>query len=295
MALTPAAMGELLREGIKGFFGENYDRWSPLYKQIFDVRKSDSAYEEFLQLSGLGLPVARNAGESTTPDDMMQGYLVAIRNQYYSKSVTIYAKLLENSKYKGTALNVTEKLMTSSREGRETLAATVFNDGFSTNGYDGVPLFSASHVRVSGGTFSNLVTAADLSMLLLDQFRRTISGLTDDRGLQIHYKPKKLVVPTEEAWTAKELLTSAGRPDSTNRGDNPAKGLVEFLEWEYLTDTDATFMTTSCPNGLVGLERLMPIIETEYTSTNRAHTTFMHEACVFSWLDPRAVVGCAGA
>jgi phage major head subunit gpT-like protein len=67
--------------------------------------------------------------------------------------------------------------------------------------------FSASHPLVSGGTNSNIPsTPADLNETSLENAVIQISLWTDERGLLIAAKPKKLVVPPALQFTATRLL-----------------------------------------------------------------------------------------
>jgi len=51
-------------------------------------------------------------------------------------------------------------------------------------------------------------------------------------------KPTRLVVPPDEEYNAKEILQSAGRPDTANRADNVIKGALTEFVYDYLTDTN---------------------------------------------------------
>jgi hypothetical protein len=63
-------------------------------------------------------------------------------------------------------------------------------------GGDGVALFLAPHPLVSGGTNSNTpATPADLNETSLENAVIQIAAWTDERGLLIAAKPKKLIIP----------------------------------------------------------------------------------------------------
>jgi hypothetical protein len=81
---------------------------------------------------------------------------------------------------------------------KQVKAAAVLNNGFTNSavyyGGDGVPLFSTAHPLVSGGTNSNRPsTNADLNETSLENAVIQIAAWTDERGLLIAAKPRKLV------------------------------------------------------------------------------------------------------
>lgn len=296
MALTPGAFGEALYPGLRDKFGLEYNRWEPKHPQVFDMQKTVRSFEQDLQIVGLGLMGEKPPLSPTGTQDPMQGYLINHRPVAYGLGFGIAQELWDDD-----VNNIVQKfpklLAVSARETEETLASNVLNNGFDTGyaGYDGVPLFSASHPRVSGGLFSNLLDAADLSLLLLEAYMRAVRGLTDDRGIRVHLSPKLLVVPTNETWTAAELLDSPQRPDTANRAINPGYKYVPYIVWDYLTDPDATFLLTSSPSPLLGLTREKPDFTRDNMNSTRAAYYFAWMRLVFSYTDPRAALGCTGA
>ena len=123
----------------------------------------------------------------------------------------------------------------------EVLAAAIINNGFTTNGPDGVPLFSTAHPLLAGGTQANRPTTdADLSVSSLMAALQTIEDMVDDRGKKIMTKAVLLVVPTGNMWTAAELLNSQQKPYTANNEINALqeKDLLHFV-YHYLTDSDS--------------------------------------------------------
>jgi hypothetical protein len=109
---------------------------------------------------------------------------------------------------------------------KQVKAAAVLNNGFSSSypGGDGVALFSTAHPLVSGGTNSNTpTTQVDLSETALENAVIQIAGWTDERGLLIAAKPRKLIVPPALQFVATRLLETQLRP-GTN--DNDVNAIV---------------------------------------------------------------------
>jgi len=124
-----------------------------------------------------------------------------------------------------------------------------------------------------------------------------IQAFVDDRGLKVMALPKKLVVHPDNLFQAQIILKSAQLPDTANNDYNPAMntmpGGVVVMHW--LTDSDAWFIKTDCPNGLMYIWRRQPEFtrDNDFDSENaKFKTTFR---CSSGWTDPRGIFGSPGA
>src|SRR5690606_21308802 len=109
---------------------------------------------------------------------------------------------------------------------KQTKAAAVLNNGFDPDyaGGDGQPLFSASHPLVSGGVNSNIPsTPVDLNETALEAAVIQIAGWTDERGLLIAAKPKKLIAPPSQMFVATRLLETELRVGTADNDINALK------------------------------------------------------------------------
>ncbi|MDV7390360.1 hypothetical protein RZS08_03360, partial [Arthrospira platensis SPKY1] len=91
---------------------------------------------------------------------------------------------------------------------KQVKAASVLNNGFSASypGGDGVSLFSTLHPLVGGGVNANRPSAGvDLNETSLEAAVIQIAGWTDERGLLIAAKVRKMVVPPSLMFVAKRL------------------------------------------------------------------------------------------
>ena len=114
---------------------------------------------------------------------------------------------------------------------------------------------STAHPLVSGGTNSNRpTTASDLNETSLESAIIQISNWTDERGLLVAGKPKKLIIPPDLMFIAQRLLKTEGRVGTADNDINAVRsmGVIPggFSVNHYLTDTNAWFITTDIPNGL---------------------------------------------
>jgi hypothetical protein len=185
---------------------------------------------------------------------------------------------------------------------KQVKAAAVLNNGFSSNylGGDGVALFSASHPLITGGVNSNIPsTAADLNETSLESAVIQISLWTDERGLLIAAKPKKLVVPSSLQFVATRLLETELRVGTNDNDINALKNNGSISEGycvnHFLTDTNAWFLTTDVPNGMKHFVRspLANSMDGDFDTGNVRYKS--RERYSFGWSDPLGMFGSAGA
>jgi len=138
----------------------------------------------------------------------------------WAKSTDISKNLMDDDQHntidmliKGMARNAK---LTKSKN-----AFTVLNLGFTTTTTnDGVALFSASHVTLSGNTVSNLLTTSALSESTLNTaFNSLINQVTQDGTLGGHM-PAVLLVPTALFKAACEITKSVLRSGTGNNDLN---------------------------------------------------------------------------
>ena len=185
---------------------------------------------------------------------------------------------------------------------KQVKAAAVLNNGFSAGyvGGDGVALFSSAHPLVSGGTNSNIPsTPADLNETSLENAVIQIAAWTDERGLLIAAKPKKLVVPSALQFTATRLLETELRVATADNDINALKNNGSIPEGytinHFLTDTNAWFLTTDVPNGMKHFVRtpLQNSMDGDFDTGNVRYKS--RERYSFGWSDPLGMYGSAGA
>jgi phage major head subunit gpT-like protein len=185
---------------------------------------------------------------------------------------------------------------------KQTKAAAVLNNGFNTayTGGDGVALFSTAHPLISGGTNSNTpAVAADLSETSLEAAVIQIAAWTDERGLLIAAKPKKLVIPSALQFVATRILETELRVDTADNTINALKNNGSIPEGyainHFLTDTDAWFLTTDVPNGMKHFVRapLTQGMDGDFDTGNVRYKS--RERYSFGWSDPLGMFGSPGA
>jgi hypothetical protein len=185
---------------------------------------------------------------------------------------------------------------------KQVKAANVLNNGFSSayTGGDGVSLFNTAHTLVSGGTNSNPPsTPDDLNDTSLENAVIQIAAWTDDRGLLIAAKPKKLVVPPALQFVSTRLLETSLRVGTNDNDINALKNNGSIPEGytinHFLTDNNAWFLTTDVPNGMKHFVRssLANSMDGDFDTGNVRYKS--RERYSFGWSDPLGMYGSIGA
>lgn len=226
-----------------------YDQFPPQYKKIFRVMTSTRSIEQTSEIAGLGLANVIPEGQPMRYDSPVPGFRKTYEHVQSGLGFKMTRIMVDDDKWAVISKLATE-LGRSMRESVELDAVTTLVNGFSTNGPDGVPLFSASHPMVkSGGTQSNiLATPADLDIPALELAITAFRRMKDPTGKKARILPRMLVIPPELAFVAGEILTATKRSDTANNTPNALKinsgfGTFEdYTVYEYLTDPDAWFI-----------------------------------------------------
>lgn len=226
---------------------DEYKRYSPIYPRVFNVKPTSRWYEEHQTEVGYGLFTETGDSENYAQDEMQLGFYTKFQLAKYTKYFRASEDLLEFGKYV-TLGDRAKSLGNKGRTSREVLCAAVYNNSFTTNQADGVPLFSTAHPGYtgSGTTFSNvLATQSTLSYTSYQSVITAIKTQTDERGVLIQLMPRKLVVHPTYELVAREILKSSDRPDTANRADNEMKNItpnMELVVYPFLNSTTMWFV-----------------------------------------------------
>jgi phage major head subunit gpT-like protein len=126
-----------------------------------------------------------------------------------------------------------------------------------------------------------------------------IAGWTDERGLLIAAKPRKLVLPPDLQFVATRVLDSELRPNTADNDINALRtnGTIPegYTVNHYLTDTNAWFLLTDVPNGLKHFVRtpMQTSMDADFDTGNSRYKA--RERYSFGVSDPLGVFGSPGA
>ncbi len=291
--------------GVRAWYNTKYKEYPIEYLDLFEKATSQRAFEEEVGTTGFGLAAIKTEGAGIAYDDQSQGYTNRYVMITYGLGFIITREMHEDGIAVTTALKRAGALAYSIRQTKELVAANVYNRAFNSSytmgsNSDGKELCATDHPNKSGGTWSNeLSTAADLSEAALEQACIDIGALKTDRGLTIAIRPQKLIIPTALEFDAYRILKSIGRVDTANNDINAIRASGKIPQGifvnHYLTDSDAWFLRTDCPDGMKYFERRADAFSTEndWDTENAKFKATCRGA--FGWSDPRGLYGSPGA
>lgn len=283
--------------GMHAFFGASYNEHPEEYREIFKVEKSSKNYEEDTALTGFGLAPMKGEGAAISYDSETQGFTKRYTHAVFGLGYVVTEEELEDNQYEIVSKRRIKRLAFSMRQTKEIVSANVLNRA-TTSGYtggDGVVLLSTAHTSTNGNWSNKLATPADLSEAALEDMCIQIGQATNDRGLNIALRPKKLVISINNMFEAKRILKSELQSGNANNDINALRGMFDFTVNHYLTDPDAWFLLTDAPNGLTMFERraLSFVQDNDFDTANAKAKATMRFSV--GWTDPRGVYGSEGA
>ena len=302
MAISRAQLLKELLPGLNALFGLEYETYGEQHKEIFETETSERSFEEETKLSGFSAAPVKNEGSAMAYDNAQEAWTARYQHETIALGFSLTEEAIEDNLYDSLSARYTKALARAMAYTKQVKAANILNNGFSANytGGDGVSLFSASHPLVSGGTNSNQpATAADLNETSLEAAVIQIAQWTDERGLLIAAKPKKLIVPPSLQFVATRLLETELRVSTNNNDINAIKsnGSIPggYTVNNFLTDTNAWFLTTDVPNGLKHFVRtaMSTGMDGDFDTGNVRYKA--RERYSFGWSDPLGIYGSQGA
>jgi len=302
MAISRAQLLKELLPGLNALFGLEYKRYGEEHKELFETETSERSFEEETKLSGFSAAPVKNEGSALAYDNAQEAWTARYNHETIAMGFSITEEAMEDNLYDSLSSRYTKALARAMAYTKQVKAAAILNQGFSsavTYG-DGQSLFSTAHPLVSGGTNSNRPsTAADLNETSLEAAVIQIAAWTDERGLLIAAKPRKLVVPPALQFVATRLLETELRVATADNDVNALKSMNSIPEGftinHYLTDTNAWFLLTDVPNGLKHFVRtpMQTGMDADFDTGNARYKA--RERYSFGVSDPLGAYGSPGA
>ena len=302
MAISRAQLLKELLPGLTALFGLEYARYGEEHKEVYETETSERSFEEETKLSGFSAAPVKNEGSAIAYDNAQEAWTARYNHETIALGFSLTEEAIEDNLYDSLSGRYTKGLARAMAYTKQVKAAAVLNNGFTTgyNGGDGVTLFSTSHPLVNGSTNSNTPSvAADLNETSLEAAVIQIAAWTDERGLLIAAKPKKLVVPPALQFIATRLLETELRVGTNDNDINAIKNNGSVSEGyainHFLTDTNAWFLTTDVPNGMKHFVRtpLQNSMDGDFDTGNVRYKS--RERYSFGWSDPLGMYGSPGA
>jgi len=304
MAINTGSFAKALWEGVNSLYGMAYKEYPEQCSEIFEKRQSRKSFEEVIGTAGLGMAAVKPEGAPVSYDSSRQGFTNRFTNITYGLGFVITKEMMEDDLYDVVAQTRSRSLAKSMRITKETVAANVLDRANNTSfvGGDASTLLasaaggSTNHPNVKGGSFTNAPAASTaLSEAALEDACIALGKYTDDAGLRIAARPRKLIVPVDLQFEAERILNTDLRVATADNDLNAVKSLGKMPEGfrvnNYLSDTSAWFIITDCDDGMINFERRAD----DFTQDNDHDTdNLKYKATAryaFNWADPRGIYG----
>ena len=303
MAISRAQLLKELLPGLNALFGLTYKTYEEEHKAIFEIETSERSFEEEVKLSGFSSAPVKNEGSALVYDNAQEVWSARYTHETIALGFSITEEAMEDNLYDSLSARYTKSLARAMAYTKQVKGASVLNNAFASSGFtggDGVVLCSTSHPTVAGSVNSNRpTTGADLNETSLEAAVIQIAAWTDERGLLIAARPKKLIIPPALMFVATRILQTELRTSTSDNDINALKNMSAipggFDVNHYLTDTNAWFLMTDVPNGLKHFIRapLKQGMDGDFDTGNVRYKS--RERYSFGWSDPLGIFGSPGS
>ncbi len=299
MAINRASIAKELLPGLNAVFGIEYGSVEDEHKPLYEIESSDRAFEEEVLFTGFGAAPTKGEGAAVVYDDASESYTSRYTNETVALAFAVTEEAMEDNLYDTFAKLRAKGLARAMASTKQQKAADLYNNGFTTNQGDGVPMFSAAHPVTGTGTVTNITTAAAIAEGTIEAAIIQIQKTTDDRGILVGASGVSLHVPTDLLFTADQLLNTPGTTGGANNDINAIRHLGVLPDGFYVnrrfTDVNAWFIKTDVPNGTKMFNRtpLQTKMEPDFDTGNLRFKA--RERYSFGVSDWRGWFGNAGA
>jgi len=303
MAISRGQLVKELEPGLNALFGLEYKQYDNQHAEIYTTESSDRAFEEEVMLSGFAQAQVKAEGSGVSFDNAQETFTARYTHETVALAFSITEEAIEDNLYDRLASRYTKALARSMAQTKQVKAVNPLIQGLpTTDNYDsgdGVSLFNTAHPTIAGTFANTLATQADLNETSLEQSLIDIAAMTDERGLKIAARGIKMIIPSELQFTAERLMKSAGQTGGNNNDVNAivSKGMIPqgYVVNNFLTDTDAFYITTDVPNGMKYFQRaaIKTAMEGDFDTGNVRYKA--RERYSFGVSDPRGIFGVEGA
>ena len=303
MAISRAQLLKELLPGLNALFGLEYAKYGDEAAEIFETESSDRSFEEETKLSGFSAAPVKGEGSAIEYDNAQEAWTARYTHETIAMGFSLTEEAIEDNLYDSLSSRYTKALARAMAYTKQVKGASILNNAFTGSGVtygDGKVLCATDHPLVSGGINSNRpTTGADLNETSLEAAVIQIAGWTDERGLLIAAKPRKLVIPPALQFVATRLLDTELRVATADNDINAIRNNSSipggYTVNHYLTDTQAWFLMTDVPNGLKHFVRspMQTSMDADFDTGNSRYKA--RERYSFGVSDPLGIFGSPGA
>lgn len=280
--MVSGTFSELLAPGLRKVFNRAYTEVPEVWTQLFNSNRTDRAWEEDFSWAGFEPFQPFDELEDIQLRNAKPGYKVRYVMRKWGLGYQLSRELIEDNLYSGVVEAFPSHLARAARHTKETVAASVFNLGFSGSqpGGDAKPLFATDHplLGAASGTVSNTFgSSRALSHTALKDALVALKRNKADDGTFSPVTPSILLVPDALAFTAQEILGTDKVPYSADNTTNvlTSQGL-QVVSWSFLTDDDNWFLLA--PKAQTALNYFERWPMTQVMKDNEINQSMVHAA-----------------
>lgn len=212
-------------KNLRIFAAANFDLHPDEYPMIVGKPiPTDLQINKEMYYEGDGALPEQTENASATPSSFIEGYVETVAVKLYSYDMPISWHLRKFAVKNAQMLSQMGRFLARSAKLRyEYTAISILDNATSGSflGGDGVAYASASHLfKSSATTFSNLLTAADLTKTQLESGLKSMVNATMENSIPASLRPKQLNFGYENVFKVPELLKSSLDPESANNTYN---------------------------------------------------------------------------
>jgi hypothetical protein len=285
--------------GVKGWFGQEYDKHETEWTDLFESDGSEKRYEEEVETIGFGMATIKPEGEALSYDSTSQGYTSRYTHVAYATGYMVTHEEIKDNLYEEVSKRRAPDLAFAMRQTEEYVHANVYNRAF-TAGYvggDGQILCVSTHPTVVGSQ-SNVMTGADLSEVAIEDMLVAISNAKDSRGRRINLRGESLHISTADMFEATRILKSVGQNDTANNAINAIKAMGLLPGGakvnHYFTSTSAFFMRTNARRGMRHFTREAAMFDQDNDFDTKNAKAAVYARWSQGWSDWRGLWGNPG-
>lgn len=299
--MVEGTFSSLLAPGLNDVFHTAYNEAPQLWDRFFNIDGSDRAYEEDQSWAGFETFQEYGELEDIGLRDANEGYSTKYVHRKWGSGYQLSRELVDDNMYSGVIDQFPAMLARAARATKETVAASVFNLGFSGSytGGDGKALFATDHplAGAGGGTAANTFgTTRALSHAALKEAMTALKRTKADDDIFSPIVPSILLVPDDLEYRAREILGATNTPYSADNTPNVISNSVEVVAWSYLNDSDNWFLLADkSQTRMRYFERwaMEQVMKDRVENQSMVHLAF--ERYSYGWSDWRGLWGVQGA
>jgi len=266
MAISRAQMMKELLPGLNALFGLEYQQYEDESSEVYETESSDRAFEEEVKLAGFGAAPVKSEGSSISYDTAQEHFTARYTHETVAMGFAITEEAVEDNLYDSVSARYTKALARAMAHTKQVKGAHPLNNAYTSANFtagDGVQLCAATgHKTIEGVDIANaLATPSDLNETSLEQAVIDIAAFTDDRGLLIAARPRKLIVAPYNQFVATRILDTELRSGTADNDINALRTNGTIPEGyrvnHYMTTTNKKFwfVMTDVPNGMKHFQR----------------------------------------